>query len=82
MSTERPPIEPIRTPYKLSFLDDEQLDIMQEATLTILENTGVQFPSDKALSIFSDHGADVDHETQVVKIPRDLVFKAMSSLPR
>jgi trimethylamine--corrinoid protein Co-methyltransferase len=79
---ERPPIEPIRTSYKLNFLTDEQLDNLQEATLQILENTGIQFPSEKALSIFSEHGAEVDHDSQIVKIPRDLVFKAMSTVPR
>ena len=79
---ERPPIEPIRTPYKLNFLDDEQLDNLQEATLNILENTGVQFPSEKALTIFAEHGAQVDHDSQIVKIPRDLVLKAMSTVPR
>jgi trimethylamine--corrinoid protein Co-methyltransferase len=82
LAAEQSPIKPIQTPYKLNFLDDEQLDNLQEATLTILENTGVQFPSDRALSIFADHGADVDHETQVVKIPRDLVLNSMSTLPR
>jgi len=82
MPGEHTPIEPIRTPYKLNFLDDKQLDILQESTLTILENTGVQFPSETALSIFAEHGAQVDFETQIIKIPRDLVFKAMSTLPR
>jgi trimethylamine--corrinoid protein Co-methyltransferase len=82
MSAEHRPIEPIRTPYKLNFLDDEQLDNLQAATLDILENVGVQFPSDKALSIFADNGAEVDHESQVVKIPRDLVFQSMSTVPR
>ncbi|MFC1878273.1 trimethylamine methyltransferase family protein [Chloroflexota bacterium] len=82
MSAEHPPIEPIRTPYKLNFLGDKQLENLQEATLAILENTGVQFPSDKALSIFSDHGAQVDHDTQIVKISRDLVYKAMYTMPR
>ena len=79
---ERPPIEPIRTSKRLNFLDEEQLANLQEATLNILENTGVQFPSKKALAIFSEHGAQVDHDTQIVKIPRDLVFKAMSTVPR
>ena len=60
----------------------EQLDNLQEATLHILENTGVQFPSEKALAIFAEHGAHVDHDTQIVKIPRDLVFKAMKRVPR
>jgi trimethylamine--corrinoid protein Co-methyltransferase len=82
MSIERPAIEPIRSAYKVQFLNDGQLDDLQEATLQILEGVGVRFPSDKALAIFTDHGADVDHDTQIVKIPRDLVFKAMSTVPR
>jgi len=82
MSSESQVIEPIRTPYKLNFLDDQQLDNLQEATFSILENTGVQFQSERALEIFADHGANVDHETQIVKIPRDMVEKAMSKVPR
>lgn len=82
MSAEHPPIEPIQTPYKLKFLDDEQLDNLQAATLDILENVGVHFPSQKALSIFTDHGAKVNQESQVVKLPPDLVFKSMSTVPR
>jgi trimethylamine--corrinoid protein Co-methyltransferase len=66
----------------VQFASDKQLDMLQEATLRVLEETGVRFPSEKALSIFADHGAHVDHATQVVKIPRELVMKAMSSVPR
>jgi trimethylamine--corrinoid protein Co-methyltransferase len=79
---DRPPIEPIKTSRKLNFLSEDQLNDLQEATLNILENTGVQFPTQKALEIFTEHGAEVDHESQIVKIPRDLVFKAMSTVPR
>ena len=82
MPKEYPPIEPIRTRYKLDFLNDEQLKSLQEGTYTVLENVGVQFPSQTALSIFAEHGANVDFETQIVKIPRDLVEKAMSTIPR
>ena len=80
--TERPPIEPLRTRFSMRLLDDEQLDLLREATLTILEQTGVQFPSEKALSILADHGAQVDHQTQVVKFPRDLVLNAVAQAPR
>jgi trimethylamine--corrinoid protein Co-methyltransferase len=55
---------------------------MREATLQIIEGTGVKFPSEKALSLFADHGAQVDHDTQIVRIPRDLVHKAMATVPR
>ncbi|HSR35072.1 MAG TPA: trimethylamine methyltransferase family protein [Anaerolineae bacterium] len=82
MTIERPAIEPIRPAYKVQYLSEDQLDQMQEATLRILEEVGVKFPSEMALAIFSDHGAEVDHGTQIVKIPRDLVFKAMSTVPR
>lgn len=82
MSVDRLPIEPIRTYQRLHFLDEKQLEDLQEATLHILENTGVKFPSKKALSIFAEHGASVDYDTQIVKIHRDLIFKAMSSVPR
>jgi trimethylamine--corrinoid protein Co-methyltransferase len=82
MTIERPAIEPIRTAFQVQCLSDEQLDLLQEATLEILEDVGVRFPSDKALDIFDDHGAHVDHDTQIVKIPRDLVFKAMATIPR
>jgi trimethylamine--corrinoid protein Co-methyltransferase len=78
----RPPLEPIRTTRKLNFLSDAQLMDLQEATLTILEGTGVQFPTEEALNIFAEHGADVDLESQIVKIPRDLVFKALETVPR
>jgi trimethylamine--corrinoid protein Co-methyltransferase len=79
---DRPPIEPLRTSRRLRFLDNSQLDQIQNATLEVLENTGIQFPSEKALDIFAGHGADVDRETQIVKIPRDLVFKAIKTVPR
>ena len=38
---------------------------------------GVRFPSEKALTILADHGAQVDHRNRS-SIPPDLVFKAMS----
>jgi trimethylamine--corrinoid protein Co-methyltransferase len=47
-----------------------------------LSEVGVHFPSKKALQIFSDHGAMVDQDTDVVRIPPELVLKAMSSAPR
>jgi trimethylamine---corrinoid protein Co-methyltransferase len=82
MSPEYLPLRPLDTKYKLQFTSHEQLDLMQNATLDILERTGVKFPSEKALKVLADHGAIVDHATQIVKFPRDLVFKSMSTVPR
>ncbi len=82
MVIQRPALEPLRTAYRLSYLTDAQLDLLQEATLTILENVGVRFPSEKAVGILDAHGAKVDKTSQIVKFPRNLVFTALSTMPR
>lgn len=82
MPTERNPIEPLCPEFRVRFLTEEQLDDLQAATLEVLDTTGVRFPSEKALAIFSDHGARVDWETQIVRLPPYLVKKALSSVPR
>ena len=38
-------------------------------TLRIMEGTGIKVPNEQALKIFDEHGARVDYETQIVKIP-------------
>jgi trimethylamine---corrinoid protein Co-methyltransferase len=82
MPDGRPPIEPIRPAFRVQFLSEPQLHALQEATLRILEETGVHFPSDQALSILADNGAQVDAQTQRVRFPRDLVRRAMARVPR
>ncbi len=82
VAVARPPLQPIRSDYRVRFLADEQLDRLQDATLEVLERVGVRFPSEKALAILADHGAQVDRESQVVRLPRDLVRRALASAPR
>jgi trimethylamine---corrinoid protein Co-methyltransferase len=82
MTSPLPPLEPIRSAYRLQFLTDAQLDQLQESTLDILENVGVKFPSEKCLNVFAEHGAHVDREKQIVRIPRDMVFNALKTVPR
>ncbi len=78
----RAPLEPIRSPYRMHFLADDQLDQLQDATLRILEDVGVRFPSAMALEILADHGAKVDVDSEVVRFPPDLVRRAVASAPR
>jgi trimethylamine--corrinoid protein Co-methyltransferase len=77
-----PPLQPLRSPHRVGFLSDEQLDRLQDATLRVLEDVGVRFPSERALAILADHGATVDHATRIVRFPRDLVRRAMATVPR
>lgn len=75
-------IEPIKNKLEFNVLTSGQVKEIQSATLTILENVGVHFPSERALKVFSEHGAEVDPDTQIVRFPADLVFEAMSHAPR
>jgi trimethylamine--corrinoid protein Co-methyltransferase len=67
---------------KHEVLSQSQLDTLKAGTLHIMEDVGVRFPSQKALKIFADHGAEIDWDTQIVRIAPDLVEKALSTAPR
>jgi trimethylamine--corrinoid protein Co-methyltransferase len=82
MYSETPPIQPIVPGYKIRILSDERLDQFQSATLEILEETGIHCPSDRALGIYAEHGAEVDFENRIVKLPADVVLEALSHAPR
>lgn len=77
-----PPLQPIVPGYHIRILEDEQLAQFKSATLEILEETGVHCPSARAREIYASHGAKVNHESQIVRIPPDAVLKAMSTAPR
>ena len=66
---------------KLDILTPEDVQRIHEATLQIIENTGVRFPSKRALAIWEKHGAQVDHDTMVVKAPRELIEEAIKLCP-
>jgi len=82
MVSKTPPLQPIRPAYHLRILGDEQLDQLTSGTLEVLDEVGVHCPSEKALNIYAEHGARVDFEKQIVRIPPEVVKKAMSYAPR
>jgi len=75
-------IQPIQPKVRVDVLTAEQVSEIRTATLQVLEATGVHFPSERALRIFAEHGADVDDETQIVRLPSNLVLEAMGHAPR
>jgi trimethylamine--corrinoid protein Co-methyltransferase len=82
MITETPDIIPFTSPFKTALLAPEQLATVRRGTLRLLDQVGVHVPSQQALRIFDDHGARVDWEEQLVRIPPDLVERAMGTAPR
>ena len=82
MFSETPAIKPINLGYQIRLLSDEQLEQFKSATFKILEETGIQCPSGKALKIYADHGAKVDFENQIVKLSPEIILEALSHAPR
>jgi len=82
MYSETPDIISISTHHNIEILSASEIEALQNGTLRLLAEVGVYFPSEKALAIFADHGADVDWETKIVRISPDLVKKAMETAPR
>jgi trimethylamine--corrinoid protein Co-methyltransferase len=66
---------------KIDLLSPEQVRQIHESTLDVLETVGVTFYSKKALDILAEHGAEVDYETTVAKLPAALCERAMSTVP-
>ena len=76
------PFRPIHnnwSPYNI--LNEDQLTQLNNASMEILENIGLRFMDDEALSIWEKAGATVDHKTQQVKIDRGLLHEAISAAP-
>jgi trimethylamine--corrinoid protein Co-methyltransferase len=80
--SETPQLEPIRPTYHVNILSDQQLERLESATLDILAQVGIHCPSAKALDIYAEHGAQVDRDSQLVRLPPDVVLDAMSHAPR
>ena len=75
-------ITPLVTKHPWPILAQDELENLKQGILEILDTVGVHFPLPKALEIFAAHGAQVDYDTEIVRIPPDLVERALSTVPR
>ncbi len=82
MYSETPDIIPFPSAFKGELLTPAEIETLRGGTLRLLDEVGVHFPSRKALEILADHGAQVDWEKEIVRIPPEVVEKAMSTAPR
>ncbi|MCP4494532.1 MAG: hypothetical protein GY820_45620 [Gammaproteobacteria bacterium] len=52
-----------------SYLTDAGIQYVHEASLEILEQVGLLVRNQKARKRFAEHGAFVNHDTEMVRIP-------------
>ena len=65
----------------VNLLSDGDLEQIHEATLEVLEKTGIYVEGEEPLRIFKEAGARIEDD-HVVKLSGDIVEEALSTLPR
>lgn len=64
-----------------SLLKPDEIQYVHESSLEILEETGLLVRNEKARHRFAEHGARVDHETEMVRIPSAVVETYRAMIP-
>ena len=82
MHSNTPDIKSFAAPIKYEVLTEDQINALKKATLHLISEVGIRFPSQIALQTFADHGAQVDWESEIVRISPELVHRALSTAPR
>lgn len=62
-------------------LTEDELRAIHEASLEILEKTGIKYEEQDARDYYRAAGAEVDDETDIVKIPKWLTKACLASVP-
>lgn len=62
-------------------LSKEEMDLIHETTLKVLMDPGILVNNDRARAIFKEAGCIVDENTKVVKIPKEIIDKTLSTTP-
>jgi len=66
---------------KLEILTPDEVKKIHEATLWIIENVGIRFPSQRAMEIWEANGATVDRDKKIVKVKGDVIEEALKKAP-
>ncbi|MFU0503040.1 trimethylamine methyltransferase family protein [Pseudaminobacter sp. NGMCC 1.201702] len=74
------PLRRVRNPYPpMALLSDDQIEAIHQASMHILENFGIEVMNPRALALFENAGAKVNHAAQTVWLDRGLVAEALKT---
>ena len=73
---------PIRNSLKpIEVLSEDQVAAIDEASLTLLQEIGIEFMGPAARDLLRKAGAKVDDDTGLVRIPRELIAAGLRTAP-
>ena len=71
-----------RSPFApLAPLSQDQLEAIHQASMTILEEVGVEVNSPRARALYKGAGAEVDEDSQIVRLSEALVAELVKTAP-
>ena len=73
--------QPLYADAPVAPIDDDAVQAIHDASMTILENIGVLFLNDAALSILQKHGCQVDWDSKHVRMDRAWVIEQVAKAP-
>lgn len=76
------PLRDVRNPWPpMAVLSEDQVEAIHAASLTILEEMGIEVMSPRALDLFARAGATIDRASMNVRLDRGLVAQALATAP-
>ena len=77
-----PYISDLRNPWRpYEVATDEIIEKIHDASMRILENTGIRFDDAEALDLWEKVGAQVDKSSRMVQIDRGLLLETLATAP-
>jgi trimethylamine--corrinoid protein Co-methyltransferase len=67
---------------RLRFLEEEEVELIDQQSMECLGTIGVKVKSESVLNMLKDAGAEVDDRTQVAKLPESMVRDALAHVPK
>ena len=62
-------------------LNADQLDSIHRASMIILEQHGIEVNSPRARQFYKNSGAEVEEDSQIVRLPEELVISLLETAP-
>ncbi len=65
----------------LEVLSKDEIETIHSATIELISTVGIKFDSVEVQNLFQEYGADVDSETDFIRIPESLIKEQLSYVP-
>ncbi|MFX0188807.1 MAG: trimethylamine methyltransferase family protein [Candidatus Hodarchaeota archaeon] len=65
----------------IEFLSKDEIENIHSATLELLSTVGIKIDDEEVRTLFSENGAEVEHDTNFVRIPEDLIKQQLKTVP-